>query len=164
VAARIQIEIREVRGPWLDVFEQPREEGDVMGVVSLHSGPRLAVPAHAAKPEMFTSVWEFPSEPEEGAGRVKLVRIELEMFPKNFEGINRAKRGRWFKLVVDKSGIGFFEVEGVAVVSDGNVASAEELMQLFDQWPVILEILLVPFKVGEGPDRGHFLVCPTIGK
>ncbi len=113
---------------------------------------------------MLSRVWEFPPDPEKAAGGIQLIRVELEVFPKNLEGVDSAKRGRRFKLMVDKAGVGFFEIKGIAVMSDGNITRAKELVQLFDQEPVVLEVLLVPLKIGQGPDYDVSFVGPAVGE
>jgi len=164
VAAGIQIEIRYIRGPWLNVVVKGRQEGNVVSIVTTHHGPRFAVATHASEPKVLSGVWELPSKTEKPARGVKLVAVKLKVSPQDFESIDGLE-GRWrFKLVIDKAGVGLFEVEGIAVVSDGNITRAENLVQLFYQEPVVLQVLLIPLIIGKGSDRYGALVRPAVGE
>ncbi len=162
MAARIKIEVRKIRGPWLDIVKELVKQGDVMAVITAHRPPRLGVPPHTPKPEVFPGVWKLTPYAKESAGGVKLIAIQAELLPQNLEGVDGAV-GRWrFKLMVNKSGIGFFEIEAIAVVSNGDIATAEELMEVLDQEPVVGEVLFVTRIVWEGLDRYLATALPAV--
>ncbi len=157
MAAGIEVQIGKVRGPWLDIVVELVRKHYVMGIITAHQGPGLLVPPHAPEPEMLPGVWKLSSYSQEAAGSVKLIGIQAELFPEDFKRIHGAVR-RWrFKLVVNKPSVGFFEVEGIAVVSDGYVTRTEELVKFLDKEAIILDISLVPPIVGERSD-GDLLV------
>ncbi len=164
MATRIEIHVGNIRGPWPDVFVERVKKHYIMGVITAHFGPGCRIPPHTAKPEVLPGVFKLTPYAKKSTGGVKLVGIQAELFPQDFKRVNGAVR-RWrFKLVIDKSGVGFFEVEGIAIVSDGYIAVTEELMKFFDEHPVMIEVLLVAGEIGQRPD-GHLAVsCPTVGE
>lgn len=164
MAARIQIEVREIRGPWLDIVIERREENNVVRVVFSHKGPGGVVSAHTTEPEVFTGMWEFAAYAEETAGDIKFIGIELEVLAENLKGVHRTKRGRRFKLMIQHPSRGFFEVEGIAIMSDGDIAGTKDFMKVFYQSPVIFQILLIPWVIREGFDGDSVLVRPSVGK
>ncbi len=162
MAARVKIEVREIRGPWLDVIIKRAKKHYVMGIISAHQGPGLSIPPHTAEPEVFPGVWKLTPYSQESAGGVKLIGIQAELFSEDFKRINGAVR-RWrFKLVVNKSGVGFFKVEGVAVVSHSYVTRTEELMQFLDEHPIVVDVRLIPFIVGQGSNSDLFVIGPAV--
>ena len=161
MATRIKIEVRDVRGPRFYVSEQGRQEGDVVGVVTPHLGEAFTVAAHATKPEVLTRMWDFAPEPQCATGAIQLIRCQLEVFPKNREGINRAKRGRWFELVVEHPCGTFFDIEG-CIMGDENIARADELVKLFYQSPVALWVLLKSGIIWKRPDGYSTFTLPSV--
>ena len=162
--AGIQVEIGKVSGPWFDVIEEGAEEENVMCVVPPHFRPRFFVTTHAREPQMFTSMWHLPPQAEKAAGSIKLVTVQLEMFPKDLERVDLLEgRSRW-QFIIYKPGIGFFEIELITVVGDGDVARAKQLVKFFHEQTVVFEVLLVPFIVGEGSNGHTLLMRPPVGK
>ncbi len=157
----IEIEVWQVSGPWFDVVKEGMEESHVMRVVPPHFCPSFAVSTHTREPQVFAGVWQLPPQPEKGTGCIKLVAIELEMFPKDLEGVDLLEwRSRW-KIIVYKPGIGFFEIELITIVGDGDLAGAKQLVKFFHQETVALERCLIPLIVGEG-SYGHFLFASPL--
>ena len=164
MAAGIEIQVGKIRGPWPYVFIEGRKKDHVVGVVPLHPGPGLAIPVHASKPEVLPGVWNFPTNAQETARGIKLVAVQSKLFAKDLKGIHRPVR-RWrFQLVVDKASVGFFKVEGVAIVRHSNITSREQFMQLFNEHPVILDISLIPLEVWKSPDCNLLITRPLVGK
>ncbi len=164
MAAGIEIEVREIRGPWLNIVVQGIKKHYVMGIITAHDGPGLTITPHTTEPEVFAGMWKLSPYAQESTGGVKLVGVQAELFPQDFKRINGAVR-RWrFKVVVDKPSVGFFKVEGIAIVSDGYIAGTKELMEFFDKEPVIVEALLVERIVRKSADGHLFAITPTIGE
>ena len=164
MAAGIEIEIGKVRGPWPDVVIERVKKHYVMGIITAHSGPGLAVAPHAAEPEMLPGVWKLSPYAQKTAGGVKLIGVQAELFSKDFKRVDGAVR-RWrFKLVINESSVGFFEVEGIAIVGDGYVTRTEELMKFFDEFPIILEVVLVSRIIRKGPNGYFAFSFPAVGK
>ena len=160
----IDIQIGEVWGPWSNVLIEGRKKDHVVGVVPLHPGPGLAIPVHASKPEVLPGVWNFPTNAQETARGIKLVAVQSKLFAKDLKGIHRPVR-RWrFQLVVDKASVGFFKVEGVAIVRNRNITRAKDLMEVLYKEPVILQVLLVARVVWESPDGNFLFPGPTISE
>ncbi len=162
---RIEIQVGKIRGPWSDVLVERVKKHYVMGIITAHLGPGLLVPSHTTQPEVFSGVWKLTPYAEETARGIKLVGIQAELFPEDFKRVNRSPR-RWrFKLVVDKSGVSFFEIEGIAIVGNGYITRTEELMEFFNQHPVVVGMLFISGVIGQSSDndltRSMF---PTIGK
>ena len=65
--------------PRLEPFINALQQFHVAGVVSPHDTPRLLVAVHTAEPQMDARVWEFPTDTERLAERVKPVAVKLEM-------------------------------------------------------------------------------------
>ncbi len=164
MTARIKIEVWEVRGPWPDVVVERSEKGDVVGVIPPHLGPGFTVPSHTAEPEVLSGVWKLPSYAKKSTGVIELIRIQLKMLPEDFESVDGFKRRRWFELVIYEPGVGLFEVKGVAVMRNGNVALAEELMKVLYKQPVVLKALLIARVIRESFDSDPALVRPPIGE
>lgn len=162
--ARIEIQIRKIRGPGFDILVERTKEGDIVRVVPPHFVPAFPISPHTAKPKMLTCMWEFPADTQKGTRVIKLVGIELEVFAQYLEGIDRPKWSRWFKLMVDKSGIGLLEVEGVAIMRDGNVAGANELVKLFDEELIVLEAFFVSREIWKRADDYLAFASPAIGE
>ncbi len=165
MAAGIEIQVGKIRGPWLDIVVERVKKHYVMGVITAHNFPRLDVTPHTAKPEVFPGVWQLAPYAKKSASGVKLVGVQAELFPQDFKRVNGAVR-RWrCKLMIDKSGVGFFEIELIAIVRNRDITGTKELMKFFDQNPVILEGLFVgSWEVREGPYGDLVIVRPTIGE
>ncbi len=164
MAARIEIEVGKIRGPWFNVVIERVKKHYVMGVITAHLLPRLPVTTHTAEPEMLPGVWKLTPYAKESAGGVKLIGIQAELFPQDFKRVNGSVR-RWrLKLVVDKSGVGFFKIEAIAIVRDGYIAGTKELMEFFDKDPVIVETLLIDRIIWESADYYFFAITPTVGE
>ena len=164
MATRIKIQVRKIRGPWLNIVKQRVEQDDVMAIITAHRRPRFRVASHTPQPEMFPGVWKLTPYAKETTGGIKLIGIQAELLPQDLEGVDGAV-GRWrFKLMVNKSGVGFFEVEGIAIVSDGYIAVTEELMKFFDEHPVMIEVLLVAGEIGQRSDNHLTIASPTVGE
>ncbi len=162
---RIKIEVRKIRGPWLDIVEQRIEQDDVMAVITAHRSPRLGIASHASEPEVLPGVWKLTPDVKESTGGVKLIGIQAELFTKDLQGIDGAIRWWRFKFMVDKPGVGFFEIEAVAIVSDGDIATAQQLMEILNQEFVVREVLLITRVVWEGLDRYlSTLPLPAVGE
>ncbi len=162
--AGIEIQVRKIRGVWHDVVIERIKKHYVMGIITAHQGPGLHVAPHTAKPEVLAGVFKFTPYAKESAGGVKLIGVQAELFPQDFKRVNGAVR-RWrFKLVVEKSGVGFFKVEGVAIVSDNYITTTKDLMEFFDKSPVIIEGLFVSRVVRQSADCHLFAITPTIGE
>ena len=164
MAARIEIEVREINGPWFNVLIQVKEEIHVVRVVPPHDLPRFFVPTHTPEPEMFPGMWELTPDTKISAGRIKLIAIKLKVFSQNFEGVNRSV-GWWrLKLVIDKAGVGLFEVEGITIMSNGDITLTEKFVEVLNERAIVLEALLIPGIVREGANSYRPLVRPAIGK
>ena len=163
--ARVEIQIRKIGGPGFYILVKSTKQGDVVRVVPTHLRPALSIPPHTTEPEMLTRVWEFPPEAQKATGRIKLIRIELEVFPEDLESIDRPKRGRRFKLMIDKPGVGLLDVEGIAVMRDDNIRTAQELVKLFNEEVVVLEMFFIAWKIWQRAD-GYLVVAasPSIGE
>lgn len=164
MAAGIKIEIRKVRGPWADIVVEPREEGNIVRIIPTHFTPRLSVATHAPKPKMLAGMWELPPYTKEAASRIELIAIQPKMLSQNLQGINSSNGGRGFKAVIYKTRIGFFEIKGVAIMGNGNIARTEEIVEFFDQGAVIREAFLIRGIVRESLDGDTSLVRPAVGK
>ncbi len=164
MAAVIEIKVRKIRGPWQDVVKQLVKKNYVMGIITAHPFPGLGITSHTAKPEVLPGVWKLTPYAKESAGGVKLVGIQAELFPQDFKRVNGSVR-RWrLKLVINKTSVGFFEVEAVAIVRDGYVTRTEEIMEFLNELPIVLEVIPIPFEVREGSDCYFALSFPTIGE
>ncbi len=151
MAAGIEIQVGEIRGPWSDVLIERVKKGYVMGIITAHQGPGLHVPPHTAEPEMLSGVWKLTPYSKKTTGGVQLIGIQAELFPEDFKRVDGSIRRWGCKLVVEKSSVGFFEVKLIAVVSDGYITRTEELMKFFDERPVIAEVLFISRVVGQRP-------------
>ena len=164
MAARIEIQVGKIWGPWSNIFIEGRKQGHVVGIIPAHFGPGLAVTAHTPKPKMLAGMWDLPTNAQETASGIKLIAVQSKLFAKDLKGIHRPVR-RWrFQLVVDKASVGFFKIEGVAIVRHSNITSREQFMQLFNEHPVILDISLIPFEVWKSPDCNLLITRPLVGK
>ncbi len=162
MAAGIEIQVGKIRGPWLDIVVERIKKHYVMGIITAHGSPGFPVTTHTAKPEVLPGVWKLTPYSEKTAGGIQLIGIQAELFPQDFKRINGLVR-RWrFKLVVYKAGVGFFEIEGVAVVSDNYITRTEEVMQLFYERPVVVEPFLIPWIIGERPNYNRIIIGPPI--
>jgi len=162
--ASVEIQIGKIRGPWLDVVIERIKKHYIMGIITAHLGPGLTIPPHATEPQVLPGVWKLSPYAQESASGVKLIGIQAELFPQDFKRVDGSVR-RWrFKLVINESRVGFFEVEGVAIVSNSDITRTEELMKFFDELPIILEISSVSGEVGESPDNCLVLTLPAIGE
>ena len=162
MTARIEIQIGKVRSIGLNIIKERVKKHYVMGIITAHKSPGVSIALHATEPEVLPGVWKLSPYAEETARGIKLIGIQAELLPQDLEGVDGAV-GRWrFKLMVNKSGVGFFEVEAIAIVSDGYIATAEELMKILDQELVVREILLVTRVAWEGLDRYLASPLPTI--
>ena len=162
--ASIEIQIGEIRGPWPDVTVKRIKKHYVMGIITAHLGPGVPISSHAAEPQVLPGVWKLSPYAQESASGVKLIGIQAELFPQDFKRVDGSIR-RWrFKLVINKAGVGFFEVEGVAIVSNSDITRTEELMKFFDELPIILEVSSVSGEVGESPDNCLVLTLPSVGE
>ncbi len=160
----IEIQIGKIRGPWLNMVVERIKKHYVMGIITAHDFPGLLITTHASEPKMLSGVFKLTPYAKEAAGGVKLIGIQAELFPKDFKRVYGAVR-RWrFKLVVDKSGVGFFEIEGIAIVSDGYITTTQELMKFFDERPVVVEDLLIAGEIRERHNRDLTLTLPTVGE
>ena len=164
MAASIEIEVREIRGPCPYVFIQLHEQVHVMRVVPAHYLPRPFVPPHTAEPEMLSSMGELASDTQVAASGIQLVRIQAELFAEYFEGVDCTVRRWGLELVVYKPGVGFLEIEGVAVMCDGNVTRAEQLVQLFYKHPVLVKGFFVSWKIRQGSHGDLTIASPTVGE
>ena len=161
---RIEIKVGKIRGPWLNMVVERVKKNYVMGVITAHRRPGLLVTSHAPKPEVLTGVWHLTPYAEEAAGGVKLIGIQAELFPQDFKRVHGAVR-RWrFKLVVDKSGVGFFEIKGVAIMRDGYVATTQELMKILDQEAVVRQVLFISRVFWERFDSDLAISGPSVGE
>jgi hypothetical protein len=66
--------------------------------------------------------------------------------------------------MVDKAGVGFFEIEGVAIVGDRNIASTQQRMKILCKKPVTLEVLFKTWVIRQSPHGDNFFISPTISK
>lgn len=164
MTAGIEIEIGEVRGPWANVLIEGRKKGHVMSIIPAHLGPGFSVSVHTSKPEMFAGMWELPANTKESASGVKLIAIKLEMLSEDFEGIDLFVRRWGFKLMVDKPRVGFFDIEGVAIVSDRNITRGDQLMEILYEQPVILEAILVSRVVRQCLNSDASFIGPSVGE
>ena len=164
MTTRINIEVRKVGGPWRNVLIQVRKQGHIVSIIAPHFGPGFSITAHTSEPEMFPGVWELPSNPQESTSGVKLIAVQLEVLSQYLQSVNGTKRRRRFQLMVDKPGVGFFEIEGIAVVRNSDVAAGEELMKLLHEEPVVLEIMLVPGIMRKSADRYALITPPAVGE
>ena len=161
---RIEIQVRKIRGPWSDIVVERVKKHYVMGIITAHLSPRLPVTTHTAEPEVLPGVWQLTPYAEEAARGVKLIGIQAELFPQDFKRVHGAVR-RWrFKLMVDKSGVGFFEIEGVAIMRDGDVATTQELMKILDQEAVVRQVLFISRVFWERFDGDLAVPSPSIGE
>ncbi len=164
MTAGIEIQVREIWGPWFNVVIERVKKHYVMGVITAHLLPRLPVTTHTAKPEMFSGVWKLTPYAKESTGGVKLIGIQAELFPQDFKRVNGSVR-RWrLKLVVDKSGVGLFKIEAIAIVRDGYIAGTKELMEFFDKEPIVVEALLIDRIIWKSADYYFFAITPTVGE
>ena len=163
MAASVQVEVRETRGPWPYIVIEGRKQGHVMRVVPLHPGPGLAIPIHASKPKVFPGVWDFPAEPQERAGGIKFIAVQLEMLPQDSERVYNSGWWQRFEIVMEEAGVGFFNIKG-RVVSDYNIRNTKQLMEVLDQGPVTLKVLLKAGIVGKCFNRNVPLSIPTKGE
>ncbi len=164
MAAGIEVQVGKIRGPWLNVVIERVRKHYVMGVITAHHVPGFEIPTHTPKPEMLAGVWKLPSYTQESAGGIKLVGIQAELFPEDFKRVDGAVR-RWrLKLVINKSGVGFFEVEGIAIVSNGYITGTKELMEFFYEHPVVIEIFFVPSIIREGSHCYFTLPFPAVSE
>ncbi len=162
--ARIQIKVGEVRGPWLDIVKERIGKHYVVGVITAHRFPGLPVAPHATKPEMLPGVFEFTPYSQESAGGVKLIAVQSKLFAKDLKRIYRSVR-RWrFQLVIDKAGVGFFEIKGVAIMRDSNITCREQFMQFFNERPIILDILSEGREVRQSADGNMTVIGPPVRK
>ena len=162
--AGIEIQVGQIRSIGLDVVVERVKKHYVMGIITAHLGPGLTIPPHTPEPQVLPGVWKLSPYAKESASGVKLIGIQAELFPQDFKRVDGSIR-RWrFKLVINKASVGFFEVEGVAIVSNGYITRTEELMKFFDELPIVLEIGLVPGEVRESSDNCLVLTLPAIGE
>ncbi len=159
---RIKIEVRKIRGPWLDIVKQRIEQDDVMAVITAHRRPRLGIAPHTAEPEVLPGVWKLTPYTQKTTGGVELIGIQAELLPQDLQGVDGTIRRGRFKFMVNKPGIGFFEVEAIAIVSNGYITTAEELMEVLDKEFVVRKILLVTRVIWEGLDRYLATALPAV--
>ena len=164
MTTRIEIQVRKIRGPWLDVVIKRVQEHHVVGVIAAHLLPRSGIAPHAPEPEVLPGVCYLAPYAKEATGGVKLVAIQAELLPKDLKGVHGAIRRWGFKLVVNKSGVGFFEIEGVAIVRDGDIATAQELMKILNQESVVRQVLFISRVFWEGFDSDFTVALPTVGE
>ena len=164
MAAGIEIQVRKIRGPWLDMVVERLKKNYVMGIIAAHQVPGLGIASHTAEPEVSPGVWKLTPYAKEAAGGVKLVAIQAELLPKDLKGVHGAIRRWGFKLVVNKSGVGFFEIEGVAIVRDGDIATAQELMKILNQESVVRQVLFISRVFWERLDSDLTVALPAVGE
>ncbi len=164
MTAGIEVQVRKIRSIGPDIIKELIKKHYVMGIITAHRLPRLEVSPHAPEPEVLPGVFKLTPYAEESAGHIKLIGIQAELFPQDFKRVDSTVRRWGLKLVVQKAGVGFFEIEGVAVVSDGYVTRTEELMEFFNKSPIVIEILFVAGEVGQCFNNDPLLVRPTIGE
>ncbi len=164
MAARIEVQVGKIRGPWLDVVVERVHKYYIMGIIAAHLRPCLRVTPHTAKPEVLPGVWKLTPYAKEATSGVKLVGIQAELFPKNLQSVDGTIR-RWrLKLVVNKSGVGFFEVESVAIVRDGYIATTEELVEFLNEEPVLIATLFISGVVRESSDMNLVFPLPLVSE
>ncbi len=159
MAAGIQIEIRKVGRPAPNVLKQRAEQGHVVSIVPPHQCPSLDLASHTAEPEVFPGVWELTPDAKEPAGGVKLVAIQAELLPENLQRVDGSIRRWWLEVMIEKAGVGFFEVECVAIVCDGYVTGAKQLMELFNESSILVEGLSTVTRVIRQSPYYDFLVA-----
>ncbi len=164
MAAGIEIEIRKVRGPWKDVIIQPAEQADVVRVVAAHFTPRPGVSAHTPKPKVLPGMWELASYTEYAASGVQLIAGHFKVFAKKFKGVDGTERRGRFELVIEKPGVGLFEIKGVTIVRDDNITLTKEFMKILYKEPIVLEMLFISGIVGEGSYGDITIPYPPIGE
>jgi hypothetical protein len=164
VTTRIEIQVRKIRGPWLDVVIQRVQERYVVAVIPAHLSPRFGITPHAPEPEVLPGVWHFTPYPKEAACGVKLIGIQAELLPKDLKRVD-SPVWRWrFKLMVEKAGSGFWEIEAIAIVRDGDITTAQELMKILDQEPVVRQVLFISRVFWERLDSDLTVALPTVGE
>lgn len=164
MTAGIEIEIRKIRGPGGNVLVKATEEGHIVSIVPFHHAPGPRITIHAAKPEVLAGVWELPPETKERTSSVKLVAIQLECPAKNLESVYSPKRWARLKAVVQKAGLGFFEIEGIAIVGNRNIATREDLMKILCEHSVIFGATLVPWIIRQRSHGNGFIALEFVGK
>ena len=161
---RIKIEVGKIDGPWLDVLIERVKQDNVVSIIPTHLGPGLTVPPHTAKPEVLSGMWELTPDAEKSTSGVQLVGVQSELPPQDLESVYFLERWGRLQLVIEKAGIGFFKVEVVAIVGNRYVTRSKELVQLLDQNPIVLDVLLVTGVVGERTDRDFLDIGPAVGE
>ncbi len=164
MAAGIEVQVRKIRSIGPDIIKKFIKQHYVMGIITAHSLPGFGITPHAPEPEVLPGVWKLSPYSQESAGGIKLIGIQAELFPQDFKRVYGAERRWGLKLVVQKAGVGFFEIEGIAVVSDGYVTRTEELMEFFNKSPIVIEILFVAGEVGQRLNNDLALVRPAVGE
>ncbi len=162
MATSIKIQVWEVRGPWTNVIIKGRVKGNVVGIVSTHFGPRFSVTLHTAEPHVFPGMWQFPADTKKSTGGIKLIAVQLEVFPENRKRVNNAIRRGRFELVVKKAGVGFFSVKG-GIVGNQDIARADKRVEILHEAPVISRALFISRIIGKGFDLNALLVGPSVG-
>ncbi len=66
--------------------------------------------------------------------------------------------------MIEKSSVGFFEIEIVAVVGNRYITRAKEFVKLLDEHLVVLDVLLVTGIIWQRSDDNLTPVTPTVGE
>lgn len=164
MSAGIKVEIGKISGPWEDIVIESAEEADIVRIIARHLSPSAKIAVHAAKPKMLPGVWKLTTDTQEGTGIIKLVAIKLKMPAEKFKGVYGAEwRGR-FQLVVEKPGVGFFQIKGVAIVCDDDIAFAKENVEVLCKSSIVLEAIAIALIIRERPDGDVPFISPTVGE
>src|ERR1700733_5194534 len=131
-----------------------------MAVVTLHQLPTSRVTLHAAHPEMKSSVWQLPTDPEIMPEIIKLVRIKLECSACDLQCVNRLVRTRRRQLMQDKSCVRLQDIKTVAVVRNKNVSLIKYFPQICDEFAVVLDVRLIAGIVAQTADDHSILMRP----
>ncbi len=164
MSACVEIEVGEISGVWQKIVIESKQEPNIVRVIEHEFTPRLSLAPHAPKPQVLPGVWELASDPEQGAGKIQLVATKFEVFSEDFEGIDGPETWGRFQLVVEKPSVGFFKIEGVAVVGYTDVALAEQSVKVLCELSIILEAMFIARVVRQSLYCDGAFIHPTIGE
>src|SRR5262245_22968393 len=150
--------------PGTEPEKDPLKQVHVPDVVPLHQRPGSWIASHAAEPEDGPGMGELPAELEVATEVVQPVTVELEMFLRDLECVDRSIRAWRPHVVCNETGVCLPDVESIAVVGNDDVGLVEELPQVPHKGLVVLWILLVSGIVRQGADLGPLLAQPLVGE
>ncbi len=164
MSASVEIEVGEIGGVWQNIVIESKQEPNVVRIIEHEFTPRLSLASHTLKPKVLSGVWELATYPEQGASKIQLVATKFEVFSEDFEGVDGPEIWGRFHLVVEKPSIGFFQVEGIAIVRDANVALAEQRVKVLCELSVVLEAMFISRVVWKSLYCDGALIHPAISE